>query len=63
MLRGMDRLLREVRPVVICEMHGRNAEFCDAMKAHGYTVRNLDGPQPVQTASDNVHAICEPVTD
>lgn len=57
---GMQRLLRDVRPIVICEMHGRNAEFCDAMREVGYVIRNLDGPEPVRHASGNVHAICEP---
>jgi FkbM family methyltransferase len=59
-LAGMARLLREVRPVVICEMHGKNAEFCAAMEAAGYTVTNLAGPEPVPVAGGNVHALCTP---
>ncbi|MEJ7825052.1 MAG: FkbM family methyltransferase [Solirubrobacteraceae bacterium] len=57
---GMARLLREVRPLVICEMHGRNAEFCDAMAAMGYVVGNLDDSDPVREAGPNVHALCMP---
>ncbi len=57
---GMTRLLREARPIVVCEMHGRNTEFCDAMAAAGYTVSNLDGPEPVPEAGVNVHALCTP---
>jgi FkbM family methyltransferase len=57
---GMTRLLREARPIVVCEMHGRNAEFCALMEAAGYTVSNLDGPDPVAQAGDNVHALCTP---
>ena len=57
---GMSRLLRETRPVVVCEMHGLNAAFCAAMKKAGYTVSNLDGPEPVPEAGDNVHALCTP---
>ncbi|HEV7805519.1 MAG TPA: FkbM family methyltransferase [Solirubrobacteraceae bacterium] len=59
-LAGMRRLLRDARPLVICEMHGRNAEFCAAMDAAGYSVCNLDGPEPVHEAGVNVHALCTP---
>ncbi len=41
-------------------MHGLNGEFCSAMRAAGYTVSNLDGPEPVGEAGDNVHALCTP---
>ena len=57
---GMTRLLRDARPIVVCEMHGRNAEFCAAMDAAGYRVTNLDGPEPVAEADVNVHALCTP---
>jgi FkbM family methyltransferase len=57
---GMRRLLRDARPIVVCEMHGRNAEFCAAMRDAGYTVSNLDGPEPVPEAGVNVHALCTP---
>ena len=57
---GMTRLLRDARPLVICEMHGRNAEFCAAMEAAGYGVGNLDGPEPVAQAGGNVHVLCTP---
>jgi FkbM family methyltransferase len=59
-LDGMTRLLAEVRPVVLCEMHGKNAEFVAKMQAAGYAVINLDGPQPVAAADGNVHALCVP---
>jgi FkbM family methyltransferase len=57
---GMTRLLRDARPIVVCEMHGRNAEFCAAMEAAGYRVTNLDGPDAVAEADVNVHALCMP---
>jgi FkbM family methyltransferase len=57
---GMARLLREQRPIVVCEMHGLNAEFCAAMERAGYAVSNLDGPEPVPEAGVNVHALCTP---
>ncbi|MDP2712479.1 MAG: FkbM family methyltransferase [Solirubrobacteraceae bacterium] len=59
-LRGMRRLLAEVRPVIVCEMHGTNAAFCEAIGAAGYDVLNLDGPEPVAQAGVNVHALCVP---
>lgn len=59
-LAGMTRLLREDRPIVVCEMHGLNAEFCAVMLDAGYVVSNLDGPEPVHEAGENVHALCTP---
>lgn len=58
---GMERLLRDVRPVVICEMHGKNAAFTEAMTRAGYRVTNLDGPGPIAGGDPNAHALCEPV--
>jgi len=58
---GMTRLLRDERPIVVCEMHGRNAAFCAAIQDAGYTVTNLDGPEPVPEADVNVHALCTPL--
>lgn len=57
---GMQRLLRDVKPAIVCEMHGKNAEFVAAMLEAGYVVTNLDGPQPVEHADGNVHALCLP---
>jgi len=62
-LAGMERVLAEVRPVLICEMHGKNAAFCAAMDAAGYRVVDLDGPGAVATAGANTHAFCEPRRD
>jgi FkbM family methyltransferase len=59
-LAGMRRVLDEARPVVVCEMHGHNREFCAAMHDAGYDVLNLDGPEPVEEAWVNVHAMCVP---
>jgi CRISPR/Cas system-associated exonuclease Cas4 (RecB family) len=59
-LDGMARLLAEARPVVVCEMHGKNREFVARMQAAGYAVTNLDGPQAVADADGNVHALCVP---
>jgi FkbM family methyltransferase len=59
-LAGMARLLAQERPIVACEMHGKNAAFCDVMQDAGYVVSNLDGPEPVRSAGGNVHALCVP---
>ena len=56
-VRGMSGLLAEHRPVIVCEMHGKNGEFCDLMQESGYTVVNLEGPDPVATAGPDVHAL------
>jgi FkbM family methyltransferase len=58
---GMQRVLEHQRPFVICEMHGRNAEFCDALERHAYRVVNLEGRTPVAQADPNVHVLCEPL--
>jgi FkbM family methyltransferase len=55
---GMSRTLSEHRPVLIVEMHDHNAEFCETVRGHGYDVENLDGPERVEDAGPNVHALC-----
>lgn len=59
-LAGMRRLLAEVQPVIVCEMHDTNDAFCEAMSAAGYEVFNLDGPEPIAEAGENAHALCLP---
>lgn len=49
-LRGAVRLLREHRPTLIVELHETNAEVADLLQEAGYTVENLDGPEPVREA-------------
>src|SRR5687768_14536141 len=38
---GMSRTLRRHRPVLVCEMHGHNAEFVRLAESLGYRVTNL----------------------
>ena len=59
-LRGMGRMLAEVRPAVVVEMHGRNAEVCALFEEAGYEVHNLEGTEPVAEAHGNVHALALP---
>jgi len=57
---GMRRTLREHRPVLLCEMHGRTAEFVDAMDAHGYTVATVEAVGSLDEAPWWVHVIARP---
>jgi FkbM family methyltransferase len=59
-LEGMSRVLSERRPVLIIEMHGKNAEVERLLNAAGYDVENLDGLEAVSRAPDTVHAIARP---
>jgi FkbM family methyltransferase len=59
-LAGMRQLLADVRPVVVCDMHGKNAAFSEAIAAAGYDVENLDGPEPIAQTGGNHHALCVP---
>jgi FkbM family methyltransferase len=42
-LRGMTKLLREHRPVVLCEIHDTFAEVRAVLADHDYDVRDLEG--------------------
>lgn len=59
-MRGARQLLTQHRPVVICEMHGRNAEYVALMAELGYQVRTLDGDPDVVNAYWNVHTLALP---
>jgi FkbM family methyltransferase len=55
-LRGGERLLRDHRPVLICELHATNTEICDLLDDADYRIENIDGPEPVRTAGP-VHIV------
>ena len=59
-LRGMEATLGAHRPAVICEMHGRNAEFVGLAESLGYSVSNLEGTEPPAEAHENVHVLARP---
>lgn len=42
-LRGMSAVLREHRPVILCEIHDTFAEVREVLSAHDYEVRELQG--------------------
>jgi FkbM family methyltransferase len=59
-LKGMSNLLSQRRPIIIAEMHDKNAEFCRVMAEYRYDTTNLDGPEPVEEAGPSVHVLCSP---
>jgi FkbM family methyltransferase len=42
-LRGMAAILSDSRPIVLCEIHDTFAEVREALAAHDYDVRDLEG--------------------
>jgi FkbM family methyltransferase len=58
-LRGLAQTLRAHAVVVVCELHETNAEVLALMESLGYTVENLEGPEPVADAGP-VHVLIRP---
>ena len=58
-LAGMSRLLRERRPAIIAEMHGKNAAVCELLRDAGYGIVNLDGPESPERAGENAHLLAQ----
>ena len=58
-LRGMERTLGSRPVVVVCELHGTNAEVGELLSDMGYTVENLDGTTPVRDAGPT-HLLARP---
>jgi FkbM family methyltransferase len=59
-IEGMRRTISAHRPVILCEMHGRNAAFASLMESLDYSVRSLEGDVPVAEARWDVHAVATP---
>jgi FkbM family methyltransferase len=47
-------------PVILCQMHGKNAAFASLMDSLGYTVRTLENNLPLAEARWDVHAVATP---
>jgi FkbM family methyltransferase len=60
-MRGAAETLRAHRPTIICEMHGKNAEYVALMAGFGYAVTTLDGDPEVAGAYWNCHTIARPL--
>ena len=54
---GMERMLRQHRVALICELHGTNAAFVERMEALDYRVVNLDGPEAPTQAGPHIHVL------
>ncbi len=59
-VRGMQETIRSHQPAIVCEMHGRNAEFVALAHELGYRVTNLDGTAAPAEAGENVHVLARP---
>lgn len=59
-IEGMRATLREHRPAVLCEMHGKNREYAVLMEALDYSLRALESDEPVATGRWDVHALATP---
>lgn len=60
-LRGAVRLLHDVRPTIICELHGTNTPAADLLEDAHYAVNVLATPDvPVREASWDAHIIAVP---
>jgi FkbM family methyltransferase len=60
-LRGAVTLMREVRPVLICELHGTNGPVMDLLDAYGYAAETVDAPGvPPREAAWSAHIIARP---
>ncbi|MDP8235650.1 MAG: FkbM family methyltransferase [Candidatus Erginobacter occultus] len=48
-LAGMDRILKECRPVIVCETHGLDAsrEVARALRRHRYSLLDLERDKPI----------------
>lgn len=59
-IEGMRRTLLKHRPVVLCEMHGKNVEYARLMTELGYDLRALESELPLAQAPWDVHALATP---
>jgi FkbM family methyltransferase len=59
-LAGMEAILREHRPAVICELHETHREFVAHMSARGYRLINLEGTEPIEEGGASAHALALP---
>ena len=60
-LAGMQATLAQHRPVLLIELHGRNAEVAAALAAAGYEHRVIETPAlALVAAGPEVHVVCRP---
>jgi hypothetical protein len=56
-LRGMREVLQRHRPVLLCEMHGRNREVAETLSEVGYLTQVIEEDSPLEMARWNVHFV------
>lgn len=59
-LDGMERVLREHGPALVIELHETNRGVAERLRAVGYAMENLDGPEPIEEAASDVHVLARP---
>ena len=59
-VRGMRATLRRHRPVLLCEMHGKNREFAALLRDVAYEAEPLEGGEPLESARWDVHVVAVP---
>jgi FkbM family methyltransferase len=59
-IKGMAALLASKRPLLICELHGTNADFVRLIEANGYQAIALGDDKPLVDAHWNAHAVAWP---
>lgn len=59
-INGMSATLASERPLLICELHGTNADFVRLIEARGYQAVALGDDEPLVDAHWNTHAIAWP---
>lgn len=57
---GMRRTIERHQPVILCEMHGKNAEYQALMEELRYSVRALEEDRPLAQCHWDVHALAKP---
>ena len=57
---GMTAALRRHRPVMLCEMHGKNREFAGLMRELEYDVHPLEGRETLESSRWDVHVLATP---
>lgn len=59
-LQGMEKTLRQHRPIVLCELHGTNSAVAEVLESAGYRLSVLEMEQSVQEAAWWVHVVARP---
>ncbi len=57
---GMRETLRRSEPILVCEMHGRNREFVDAVEEAGYRTAMLGGLEMPPDVPSAAHVLAAP---